>query len=119
MKTYKGMELVKAVANYELKGGTKLECIYYPTYGQGIEVDEREQRLIWSDTKEPINYCHFNDSDFEFKIKKEKEEKEIPAHILNQTIQQMENNDCKCIAHKVNEFIDYLKYIKEDKIENK
>ena len=68
MKTYKGIELFKAVANYELKHGTKLKCTHYPTYGQGIEVAENKSILIWSDTKEPVDYLHFNDKDFEFKI---------------------------------------------------
>lgn len=67
MKTYKGLDLVKAVAKHEINGGTKLKCVNYPTYGQGVEVDER-QRLIWSDTKEPVSYVHFNDSSFEFEV---------------------------------------------------
>ena len=87
MKTYKGLDLVKAVANYEIEKGTKLKCIHYPIYGQGIEVDEYQERLIWSDTKEPIRYTHFLDNQFEFEIIEE--EKEIEE--LNYIIEQLEN----------------------------
>lgn len=76
MKTYKGLDLVKAVAKHEINGGTKLKCVNYPTYGQGVEVDER-QRLIWSDTKEPVSYVHFNDNSFEFEIIEEQDIEEI------------------------------------------
>lgn len=68
MKTYKGIELFKAVGNYELKNGTKLKCVHSGLYRQGIEVAEDKQILIWSDDKKPISYTHFDDRDFEFKI---------------------------------------------------
>ena len=74
MKIYKGMELFEKVSNLDLKNGTKLRCIHYPTYGQGVEVDGNV--LIWSDTKEPVAYTHFKDKAFEFEIIEEK-----PKHI--------------------------------------
>lgn len=97
MKTYKGLDLVKAVANYEIEKGTKLKCIHYPTYGQGIEVDEYQERLIWSDTKEPIRYSHFLDSQFEFEIIEE--EKEIEE--LNYRLDYDTYDKCECDVDKV------------------
>ena len=96
MKTYKGLDLVKAVAKHEINSGTKLKCVNYPTYGQGVEVDER-QRLIWSDTKEPISYGHFNDSLFEFEVIEE--EKEIEE--LNYRLDYDTYDKCKYDIDKV------------------
>lgn len=96
MKTYKGLDLVKAVAKQEINGGTKLKCVNYPTYGQGVEVDER-QRLIWSDTKEPVSYVHFNDNSFEFEIIEE--EKEIEE--LNYRLDYDTYDKCKYDIDKV------------------
>ena len=105
MKTYKGLDLVKAVANYEIKKGTKLKCIHYPTYGQGVEVDER-QRLIWSDTKEPVSYVHFNDSSFEFEVI---EEKEIEEFKTNYTCSELDFE----IIDKINELVREVRKLKE------
>lgn len=35
----------------------------------------------------------------------------IPKHLSNQFIQQLDKQDIKCIAHKVNEIINYLQHI--------
>lgn len=106
MKTYKGLDLVKAVANYEIEKGTKLKCIHYLTYGQGIEVDEYQERLIWSDTKEPIRYTHFLDNQFEFEII---EEKEIEKLIFSGD----GHADYTSVIPKINELIDAVNKLKE------
>ena len=107
MKTYKGLDLVKAVANYEIEKGTKLKCINYPTYGQGIEVDEYQEILIWSDTKEPIRYSHFLDSQFEFEIIEE--EKEIKEFKTNYTCSELDFE----IIDKINELVREVRKLKE------
>lgn len=66
MKTYKGIELIEAISNGELKDGTKLRCVNSNVYSQGVEVDKA--LLVWSDTKTQVRYYHFNDKDFEFEI---------------------------------------------------
>ena len=107
MKTYKGIELFKAVGNYELKNGTKLKCVHSGLYGQGVEVAEDEQILIWSDNKEPISYAHFDDRAFEFEIIEEKPKKieKLPKHITDNACA---SKDLREIANKINEIIDYL-----------
>lgn len=106
MKTYKGLELVEAVAKHEIDGGTKLKCVNYPTYGQGVEVDER-QRLIWSDTKEPVSYVHFNDNSFEFEVIEE--EKEIEEFKTNYTCSELDFE----IIDKINELVREVRKLKE------
>lgn len=105
MKTYKGLELVEAVAKHEIDGGTKLKCVNYPTYGQGVEVDER-QRLIWSDTKEPVSYVHFNDNSFEFEvIEEEKEIEELPPYVSDTNLLKevtMNRNKINELVREVN-----------------
>lgn len=122
MKTYKGLDLVKAVANYEIEKGTKLKCIHYPTYGQGIEVDEYQERLIWSDTKKPIRYSHFLDSKFEFEIigeEKEIEELSIIKNADNTTSLQGKdfNYTMKTVdvilANKINELVREVRKLKD------
>lgn len=105
MKTYKGLDLVKAVAKYEIKFGTKLKCVNYPTYGQGIEVDER-QRLIWSDTKESVSYVHFNDSSFEFEVIEE--EKEIEEFKTDYICSELDFE----IIDKINELVREVRKLK-------
>ena len=108
MKTYKGLDLVKAVANYEITQGTKLKCIH-PVYRQGIEVDENKTMLIWSDTKEPIRYPHFLDSQFEFEIiEEEKDIEELNVNELYLTERQQE-----VIVRKINELVSEIRKLKE------
>lgn len=61
--------------------------------------------------------CLLND---EVEIIEEPKEIEIPKHLSNEFIQNLDafiiDNDIKCIAHKVNEIINYLQY-KEKKEE--
>lgn len=116
MKTYKGMELFEAVMNYKLKGGTKLKCIHYPIYGQGVEVDGSKQILIWSDTKEPVNYAHFNDSPFEFQIIEEEstniEELKKEMSKLQSEIDLL-SNEIGSYHNKIHSMRDRNNYMKE------
>lgn len=108
MKTYKGLELFEAIMNFELKSGEKLKCIHYPTYGQGVEVDARQQLLIWSDTKEPVSYSQFRDNDFEFKKIEKKEIEKLPLDELYLTEAQQD-----VIILKINEMIDEIERLKK------
>ena len=115
MKTYKGLDLVKAVANYEITQGTKLKCIH-PVYRQGIEVDENKTMLIWSDTKEPIRYPHFLDSQFEFEIIEEEKDIEIEEleyyKITDETISGLRRSINELnydYVNKINEIVRKLK----------
>ena len=129
MKTYKGVELFKAIMNFELKSGVKLRCIHSPVYGQGVEVDEREQILIWSDTKEPVRYSQFRDNEFEFEIIEEKEIEKINYYSIRDkeiAVDYIENNEKKhfwlnkkekYFADKINELIDEINELKSGKDE--
>lgn len=119
MKTYKGLDLVKAVANYEITQGTKLKCIH-PVYRQGIEVNEN--KLIWSDTKEPIRYPHFLDNQFEFEIiEEEKEIKEIEVengHIVDydetgKHYITTNRKDRNIYINKINELVSEIRKLKD------
>ena len=64
--------------------------------------------------------CCVNFLNDEVEIIEEPKEIEIPKHLSNEFIQNLDgiisDNDIKCIAHKVNEIINYLQY-KEKKEE--
>lgn len=58
----------------------------------------------------------------EIEIIEEPKKVEIPKHLSNEFIQHLDDmiidNDIKCIAHKVNEIINYLQYKEREKQED-
>lgn len=79
---------------------------YYPCYDRGLF--------------EYLFKCCANFLNDEVEIIEESKKVEIPKHIPNEVIQDLNRTiypgDVKCIAHKVNEIINYLQY-KEKKEE--
>ena len=61
-----------------------------------------------------IDLCISQQLNYEVEIIGEDKEIEIPKHIPNEFIQSLNDglcpNDIKCIAHKVNELINYLQH---------
>lgn len=74
---------------------------YLSEYGEYL--DCRGENL-----KEDIKDNFSNLYDYIEILDEERKVSLVPEHISNQTIQQMKNEDCKCIAHKVNEILNYL-----------
>ena len=61
--------------------------------------------------------CCMNFLNDEVKVIEESNEIEIPKHLSNEFIRDLDgiisDNDIKCIAHKINEIINYLQYKEE------
>lgn len=80
---------------------------YLSEYGEYL--DCREENLkeeIKDDFSNLYDYIEILDQEINVGL--------IPEYISNKTIQQMKNEDCKCIAHKVNQILNYLMKIKNN-----
>lgn len=88
-----------------------------------LEYDEENEDYYDYHNRGLFEYLFGTRQDFlndEVKVIEESNEIEIPKHLSNEFIQHLDDmiidNDIKCIAHKVNEIINYLQY-KEKKEE--